>query len=65
MPAEKSERLERVKEYNLSGDAETRAARARLLARITGRKVTGRVEVDLSQGTPGTVRTRETVKTDE
>ena len=49
----------REEEYN---PGEHRAELARVLAKITGRKVTGKVEVDLSQGSPATLRTREVVK---
>lgn len=59
MSAEKGERIERVREYN---PQEHRAELARVLAKITGQKITGRVEIDLSQGSPGALRTRETVK---
>jgi hypothetical protein len=61
-PTPKSEKVERVRAYNV---AEHGAELARLVAKITGRKVTGRVEIDLSQGSPGALRTRETVKTAE
>lgn len=53
------EGLERVRRYNLE---EHRAELRRLLAKITGRRITGKVEIDLSEGTPGAMRSRETVK---
>jgi hypothetical protein len=56
---ENSDKLERVRRYNLN---EYRAELARLLAKITGRKITGKVEVDLNQGTPGAMTSREVVK---
>lgn len=56
---EKDERVERIRRYNLD---EYRGELQRLLAKITGRKITGRVEVDLNQGTPGDMRSREVVK---
>jgi hypothetical protein len=59
---EKDEMLESVKRYNLD---EYRAELARLLAKITGRKITGKVEIDLNQGTPGAIRSREVVKKTE
>lgn len=51
----------REEEYN---PGEHRAELARVLAKIAGRKVTGKVEIDLSQGSPATVRTREVVKSE-
>lgn len=61
MPEEKSDKTIREREYS---PGEHRAELARALAKITGRKVTGRVEIDLSQGSPATVRTREVVKSE-
>jgi hypothetical protein len=57
--AENDETLERVRRYNLE---EHRDELRRVLAKIIGRRITGKVEVDLSQGTPGDVRSREVVK---
>ena len=48
----------REEEYN---PGVHRAELARVLAKIAGRKVTGKVEIDLSQGSPATLRTREVV----
>jgi hypothetical protein len=59
---EKTKTLESVERYNLDA---YRAELARLLAKITGRKITGKVEVDLNQGTPGAMRSREVVKETE
>jgi hypothetical protein len=59
--SEKKVKTIREEEYN---PEEHRAELARVLAKITGRKVTGKVEVDLSQGSPATVRTREVVKSE-
>lgn len=56
---EKDESFERVRRYNL---AEHRAELQRLLAKITGRKITGTIELHLNQGTPGDMRSREVVK---
>lgn len=56
---EKEGRLERVKPYNLG---EHRDELRRVLAKIIGRRLTGKVEIDLSQGSPAAVRTREVVK---
>lgn len=56
---ENDDRLERVRRYNLN---EHRDELRRVLAKIIGRRLTGKVEVDLSQGTPGDMRSRETVK---
>jgi hypothetical protein len=61
-PKAKSEKVERVKAYDV---AEHAGELARVVAKITGRKLTGRVEVDLNQGSPGELRTREAVKTSE
>lgn len=59
--SEKKVKTIREEEYNVR---EHRAELARLLAKITGRKVTGRVEIDLSQGSPASLRTREIVKSE-
>jgi hypothetical protein len=58
---EKKVKTIREEEYN---PGEHRAELARVLAKIAGRKVTGRVEIDLSQGSPATMRTREVVKSE-
>lgn len=55
----KDERLERVRRYNLG---EHRAELQRLLAKITGRKITGTIELHLNQGTPGAMTSREVEK---
>jgi hypothetical protein len=54
-----TEELERVRRYNLE---EHRDELRRVLSKIIGRKLTGKVEIDLSQGAPGAMRSRETVK---
>jgi hypothetical protein len=59
--SEKKVKTIREEEYN---PGEHRAELARVLAKIAGRKVTGKVEIDLSQGSPATVRTREVVKSE-
>lgn len=61
MPAgeEKGDRLERVRRYNLE---EHRDELRRVLSKIIGRKLTGKVEIDLNQGAPGGIRSREVVK---
>jgi hypothetical protein len=58
---EKKVKTIREEEYN---PGEYRAELARVLAKIAGRKVTGKVEIDLSQGSPATVRSREVVKSE-
>jgi hypothetical protein len=57
--SEKKVKTIREEEYN---PGEHRAELARVLAKIAGRKVTGKVEIDLSQGSPATLKTREVVK---
>lgn len=57
--SEKKVKTIREEEYNPGAH---RSELARVLAKIAGRKVTGKVEIDLSQGSPVTVRTREVVK---
>jgi hypothetical protein len=59
---EKDERLERVRRYNLE---EHRDELRRVLAKIIGRRITGKVEVDLSEGSPGSIRSREVEKVTE
>lgn len=59
--SEKKVKTIREEEYN---PGEHRAELARVLAKITSRKVTGKVEIDLSQGSPATVRTREVLKSE-
>lgn len=59
--SEKKVKTIREEEYN---PGEHRAELARVLAKVAGRKVTGKVEIDLSQGSPVTVRTREVVKSE-
>jgi hypothetical protein len=59
--SEKKVKTIREEEYN---PGEHRAELARVLAKIAGRKVTGKVEIDVSQGSPATVRTREVVKSE-
>jgi hypothetical protein len=60
---EKEDRLERVRRYNLG---EHRDELQRLLAKITGRKITGTIELHLSQGTPaGAMTSREVEKRTE
>ena len=49
-----------VIEYDLTDDQ--RAKLRRLLSEVTGRKVTGEVVVDVSQGTPCTLKTRTRVR---
>jgi hypothetical protein len=56
---EKDDRLERVRRYNLDGHREELR---RILSEIIGRRLTGKVEIDLSQGSPGAMRSREVVK---
>lgn len=56
---EKRVKTIREEEYN---PGEHRAELARVLTKIAGRKVTGKVGIDLSQGSPATLRTREVVK---
>jgi hypothetical protein len=57
----KEEKVKTIREgeYN---PGEHRAELARVLAKITERRVTGKVEIDLSQGSPSVVRTREIIK---
>ena len=52
-----------VEEYNLTDD-ERRELR-RVVARITGRKVTGEAVINLGQGSPFKFSTRELVKKTE
>lgn len=59
---ENSDRLERVRRYNLE---EHRDELRRVLAKIIGRKITGKVEVDLHQGAPGAITSREVEKRTE
>jgi hypothetical protein len=59
--SEKKVKTIREEEYNVG---EHRAELARVLAKITSRKVRGRVEIDLSQGSPATLRTREVIKSE-
>ena len=59
MGNEISERSETVREYN---SGEHCAKLARILAKITGRGASGRVEIDASQGSPAVVKTPEVVK---
>ena len=59
--SEKKVKTVREEEYNVG---EHRAELARVLAKIIERKVTGRVEIDLSQGSPASLRTREVVKSE-
>lgn len=57
---EKDDGLERVRRYNLD---EHRDELRRVLVKILRRRdLTGRVEIDLSQGSPGAMRSREVVK---
>jgi hypothetical protein len=63
--AEKERTLVSVERYNLREHRAERDELARLLAKITGRKITGKVEVDLNQGTPGAMTSREVVKQTE
>ena len=60
--SEKKVKTIREEEYN---PGEHRAELARVLAKIAGRKVTGKVEIDLSQGSPATLKTREVVSKSE
>jgi hypothetical protein len=57
---EHGDRLERVRRYNL--DVEHRDELRRILAKIIGRKIMGKVEVDLNQGTLGAMTSREVEK---
>jgi hypothetical protein len=54
--------LERVRRYN--NLEEHRDELRRVLAKITLRKITGKVEIDLSEGMPGAMRSRESVRTE-
>ncbi|HEX7318660.1 MAG TPA: hypothetical protein VF297_32425 [Pyrinomonadaceae bacterium] len=56
---ENGDRLERVRRYNLD---EHRDELRRVLAKIIGRRITGKVEVDLNQGAPGAMTSREVEK---
>jgi hypothetical protein len=58
---ENSETIERVRRYNLCERRDERDELRRVLAKIVMRKVTGKVEVDLSEGTPGDMLVREVI----
>jgi hypothetical protein len=55
--------IQAIEEYNLT--KEQRAELARLVARITGRKLTGEVVINLGQGSAFGFSTRELVKKTE
>jgi hypothetical protein len=48
-----------IEEYNLCDHEEERAQIARALSKLTGRRVTGKVEIDLTRGAPALLRTVE------
>jgi hypothetical protein len=54
--------LESVTRYNLRERRELRDELRRVLAKIAERRITGKVEIDLSEGTPGKMLAREVVK---
>jgi hypothetical protein len=63
-PDENDTTLERVTRYNLRERRDERDELRRVLSKIMARRVTGKVELDLSEGTPGEMVAREVVKSE-
>jgi hypothetical protein len=60
--AEKERTRVSVERYNLREHRAERDELARLLAKITGRRITGTIELHLNQGTPGVMTSSEEQK---
>jgi hypothetical protein len=54
--------LEKVTRYNLRENLDARDELRRVLAKIVTRRVTGKIEIDLTEGTPAEMFSREVVK---